>query len=92
MGTLVILMAPPGAGKTELAEYFHKLHPNSIIINKSHFIKEGIEAAEKTYYDTIRRNLKEKDYVILDSQMVLYQDRIGLFQSLNCDDIRIIGI
>ena len=36
--------------------------------------------------------LQEWNYVILDSQTVLYQDRIDLFNHLNLDNIKVIGI
>lgn len=92
MTTLIIIMAPPGAGKSELANYLHKKHSNSIIVNKTNFTKENIAHAEALYYQTINSLLQEWDYVILDSQTVLYQDRIDLFNHLNLDNIRVIGI
>ncbi len=93
MKTLVILMAPPGAGKTELAEYLRSRHDNAIIVNKNNFVKEGLDSAEKIYYHTIDRLLKEDNaYIIIDSQTVLYQDRIELFKNLNLNNVKIIGI
>lgn len=93
MKTLVILMAPPGAGKTELAEYLRSRHNNAIIVNKSNFVKEGLDSAERMYYHTIDRLLKENDaYVIVDSQAVLYQDRIELFKNLSLKDVKVIGV
>ena len=59
MTTLIIIMAPPGAGKSELANYLHKKHPNSIIVNKTNFTKENIAHAEALYYQTINNLLQE---------------------------------
>lgn len=89
MNTLIILMGPPGAGKTELAEYLHKKHPDSIIINKSEYLKKD---NIKNYYNWVNKNLKEKDYVILDSQSVFYEDRIELFKSIDYKNSKVIGI
>lgn len=52
-------MAPPGAGKSELANYLHKKHSNSIIVNKTNFTKENIAHAEALYYQTINSLLQE---------------------------------
>lgn len=93
MKTLVILMAPPGAGKHELAEYLHSRHENSIIINKNNFVKNGLESAATAYYHTVDRWLREDDaYVIIDSHTVLYQDRMELFRNLNLNGVKVIGV
>ena len=85
-------MAPPGAGKTELAEYIHSKEPNSIIINKNNFVKDKIQFAEEAYYQTINNSLLKIDCVIVDSQTVLYQDRLELFSHINTEDLFIIGV
>lgn len=92
MKKLVIIMAPPGAGKSELANYIHQNHANSIIVNKNNFTKGDLYTSELIYYQTINRLLKEQDYVILDSQTVLYQDRAELFSHLNLNEVKVIGV
>lgn len=92
MKKLVIIMAPPGAGKSELANYIHQNHANSIIVNKNNFTKGNLYTSELIYYQTINRLLKEQDYVILDSQTVLYQDRAELFSHLNLNEVKVIGV
>ena len=90
MKRLIIFIAPPGAGKTELANYLCENHPNSIILNKTDFTKEK---TEQEYFDKINQYLKEYDWVILDSQNVLYGDRVRLFNNLKLEDTtKIIGI
>lgn len=86
MTTLIIIMAPPGAGKSELAEYLYNKNNNSIIINRNNF-EDSI-----TYYQTINKFLGRKKIVILDSHTVLYQDRMELFDNLKLEDTKIIGI
>jgi len=92
---LIVFMAPPGAGKTELAEYLRSKIDNSIIINKDKFTKGDTDYSKDLYYQSVNRLLQERDCVILDSQNLLYQDRVALFNNIdaaNQKDIKIIGI
>lgn len=88
MKKLVIIMAPPGAGKNELANYIYNQHNNSIIIDKNNF------SSDLDYYKSINEALENQEYVILDSQTALYQERAELFTFVNLKhkDIKIIGI
>lgn len=93
MKKLIVFMAPPGAGKTEFAEYLCSRHDNAIIINKNHFVKNNLEYSESAYDHMINRWLKEENaYVIIDSYTLLYQDRVELFKHLNLEDVEIIGV
>lgn len=89
MKTLIIIMAPPGAGKSELAEYLYKHLNNVVVLNKEKITKEK---NKQEYYKIINKALDDNDWVILDSQTVLYQDRLELFSHLQKENLKIIGI
>lgn len=59
MKTLIIIMAPPGAGKSELAEYLYEHLNNAVVLNKEKITKEKKNKQE--YYKILNKALDDND-------------------------------
>lgn len=98
MKTLVIFMGPAGVGKSKLVEYVKRQHPQALVINRKeielNFPKETIQQQNQRYYEDINNMINIGDFIIIDNNNILREDRIELFKSLqiNLNELYIIGV
>lgn len=101
--TLILMMAPPGVGKSFLAKKFADSHDDTIIISRDSIrfdmLKDGDDyfkyekEVEKKYYDAVSRALEVHKYVIADATHITLRSRRKFFHNVKIgSDVRTIGI
>lgn len=96
MKKLIIFMGPSGAGKHELANYYKSKNDSAIIVDKreieANSSNKTLKEQKQIFYNTINKMLSIGNTIIIISHCVLQKDRKELFDNLNLNDIKIIGI
>ena len=92
---LIVMMAPPGVGKTSIAKWIQKNYDDVVIISKNDIEKTNLYSEQDSllkYYYNINMMLDNHKIVIADDTQISLEDRESLFFSVKKKNIKIVGI